>query len=60
MTAPPPGSALAEHTSPVREERKFFIDNLLVRVHFIIEMIWWTDLAPWEFKFLFPGREYII
>ena len=30
-------------------EREFFIDNLLVRIHFIIEMIWWTGLAPWEF-----------
>jgi len=29
-------------------EREFFIDNLLVRIHFIIEMIWWTGLAPWE------------
>jgi len=28
---------------------EFFIDNLLVRIHFIIEMIWWTGLAPWEF-----------
>ena len=27
-----------------------FIDNLLVRVHLIIEMIWWTRLAPWEFR----------
>ena len=27
-------------------EREFFIDNLLVRIHFIIEMIWWTGLAP--------------
>jgi len=26
-------------------ERKFFIDNLLVRVHFITEMIWWTGLC---------------
>jgi len=26
----------------------FFIDNLLVRIHFIIVMIWWTGLAPWE------------
>ena len=32
-----------------QREREFFIDNLLVRVHFIIEMIWWTGLAPWEF-----------
>ena len=24
-----------------------FIDNLLVRIHFFIEMVWWTGLAPW-------------
>ena len=36
-------------------EREFFIDNLLVRILFIIEMIWWTGLAPWEFEFPFPG-----
>jgi len=29
-------------------EREFCIDNLLVRIHFIIVMIWWTGLAPWE------------
>jgi len=34
----------------VVEEREFFIDNLLVRIHFIIEMIWWTGLAPWEYE----------
>ena len=34
-------------------EREFFIDNLLVRIHFIIEMIRWTGLAPWEFEFPF-------
>ena len=33
----------------------FFIDNLLVQIHFIIEMIGWTGLAPWEFAFPFPG-----
>ena len=27
---------------------EFFIDNLLVRIHFIVEMLWWTGLAPWE------------
>ena len=27
-------------------EREYFIDNLLVRIHFIIMMIWWTGLAP--------------
>jgi len=36
-------------------EREFFIDNLLVRVHFIIVMIRWTGLAPWEIEFPFPG-----
>ena len=36
-------------------DREFFIDNLLVRLHFIIEMMWWTGLASWEFEFPFPG-----
>jgi len=36
-------------------EREFFIDNLLVRIYFIIVMIRWTGLTPWEFKFPFPG-----
>jgi len=36
-------------------EREFFIDNLLVRIHFIIVMIRWTGRAPWEFEFPFPG-----
>jgi len=31
-----------------------FIDNLLVRLLFIIETIWWTGLAPWNFEFPFP------
>jgi len=31
------------------------VDNLLVRIHFIIVMIRWTGLAPWEFEFPFPG-----
>ena len=30
-------------------------ENLLVRIHFIIVMIRWTGLAPWEFEFPFPG-----
>jgi len=41
---------------PGPPEREFFIDNLLVRIHFILVMIWWTGLAPWEFEFPFPGR----
>ena len=36
-------------------EREFSIVNLLVRIHFIIVMIRWTGLAPWEFEFPFPG-----
>ena len=36
-------------------EREFFIDNLLVRNHFIVVMIRWTGLAPCEFEFPFPG-----
>ena len=36
-------------------ERESFIDNLLVRILFIIEMIRWTGLAPWEFESSFPG-----
>ena len=34
---------------------RVLIDNLLVRIHFIIVMIRWTGLAPWEFEFPFPG-----
>ena len=36
-------------------EREFFIANLLVRIHYIIVMIKWTGLAPWEFEFPCPG-----
>jgi len=32
-------------------EKEFFIDNLLVRIHFTTVMIMWTGLAPWEFEF---------
>ena len=37
------------------KERQFFFDNLLVRIHLIIEMILVDRLAPWEFEFPFPG-----
>jgi len=30
----------------LRTEIEFFIDNLLVRIHFIIVMMRWTGLAP--------------
>ena len=45
------------------QERDFFIDNLLVQIHLIIEMIRWTGLAPrefelpWEFEFPFPETQ---
>jgi len=39
----------------VDTEKEFVIFNLLVRIHFIIVMIRWTGLAPWEFEFPFPG-----
>ena len=57
----PPHASLDARTvaqpAPLRHthERECFIDNLLVRNHFIIVMIRWTGLAPWEFQFLFPG-----
>ena len=41
------------YPAPCRE--RFLIDNLLVRIHFIILMITWTGLAPWEFEFPFLG-----
>ena len=41
--------------NPKLTEREFFIDNLLVRIHFFIVMIRWTGLAPWEFKFPLRG-----
>ena len=37
------------------QERQFFIDNLLVRIHFIIVVMRSNGLAPWEFEFPFPG-----
>jgi len=40
---------------PPNPEREFFIDNLLVRIYFIIVMIKWTGLAPWKVEFPFPA-----
>ena len=42
-----------QQTPRVRD--RVFIDNLLVRIHFIIAMMRWSGLAPWEFEFSFPG-----
>ena len=49
------GVARASSSSSLLTDREFFIDNLLVRIHFINVMIRWTGLAPWEFEFPFPG-----
>ena len=43
--------ALAHAASSSPRERS----NLLVRIHFIVVMIRWTGLAPWEFEFPFTG-----
>ena len=40
---------------PLHPERDFVIDNLLVRIHSVGMMIWWTGLAPGEVEFSFPG-----
>ena len=32
------------------DPHKFRALIVQVRIHFIIEMIWWTGLAPWEFE----------
>ena len=42
------GSGAVAPTHTATAEREFFIENLLVQIHSIIEMIWWTGLAPWE------------
>ena len=47
--------ATTHHLLVLVRERKFIIDNLLVRIHFSIEMIRRTGLVPWEFEFPFPG-----
>ena len=36
-------------------EREISIDHLLVQIHYILVLIEWTVLAPWEFEFPFPG-----
>ena len=48
--------------SEICAERDFFIDNLLVRIHFIIEMIRWTGLAPCNLpsQSLFSRISYIL
>jgi len=41
------------HRVAITKERNVSIDNLLIRIHFIIKRIWWTGLAAWEVEFAF-------
>ena len=52
-----PGLVSAGTPSGLRPagQKQFFVDNFLVRIHFVIVMIRWTGLAQWEFEFSFPG-----
>ena len=36
-------------------ERDLFYDNILIRIHFIIDIIWWSGLVSWDFEFFFLG-----
>ena len=37
------------------KQRELLLDNILVRIHFIIVIIRWIGLAPWELAFPFTG-----
>jgi len=47
--ADPVGRAPPDRHVLACRQREVFIDNLLVQIHFIIVVIRWTGLAPWEF-----------
>jgi len=38
-----------------KREREYFVENLMVRIQYIIVMIGWTGLAQLEVEFTFPG-----
>ena len=43
-------------------EKELFIENLLVQIHFVIEMIRRTGLALWHFGFPWPcwhGKRFV-
>ena len=40
-------------------EKEFITENLQVRISFIIVMIRWTGLAPWDFNSLFQVALYL-
>ena len=45
----------AHHPSQPLGEREFFMDNLLVRIHFTNVMIRWTGLAPFQVALHLPS-----
>ena len=52
MSVSPGGATpgrVCRHSKRLLRYRDSFINNLLVRIHFDIDMIWWTGLTPWEF-----------
>ena len=51
----PPPTTQWRGLSLVFKDGEFFVDNLMVRIHYIIVMMRWTGLAPWEFEFPFLG-----
>ena len=57
---PVPLSCTAPHGKPLLlRERKSFIENLLVRIHSSIEMIWWTASRHGSLNHLFLVALYI-
>ena len=36
-------------------QRESLVDNLLVGLHFLIQIFGRTGCAPWKFEFIFPG-----
>ena len=43
------GAPPSQKVLPPKPSTSEFIGNLLVRIHSIIDLIWGTGLAPWEF-----------
>ena len=46
------GNSFPDISGPA-SETDFFVDNLLVRIHYVVVTIRRTGLAPWELNFLF-------
>ena len=42
-------------SSKPAERERFLLTAFLSELHLIIEIIWWTGLAPWEYELSLPG-----